>query len=260
MSAIAAAIGGGALIGGVTGLIGANMQSNAAQSASQTQAGASNYAANLQANEYQDQKEEIEPYLSAGYSALSQMQNPQFTQMPTQSQIMQYMDPSMQFQMQQGQAALEASAAARGQQFSGNTLQALNNYAQNYAQTGYQNAFNNYNTSQNTIFNRLSSLAGTGQTATGQAGQAGQNFANNAGQAAMGGANATAAGQIGSANAWAGGISNLGNSVSGAGNNWMQMSTMNRLINNGQASGGGAGAGSYSIPSSDSFQMPNFGG
>ena len=192
MSAIAAAVVGGvaAVGGGVLAYEGASKQADAAQNAANTQAGAANYATQLQNMEFNTQQQNQLPYLQAGYNALGQMQSPQFTSMPTQQQIMQYMDPSMQFQMQQGQAALEASAAARGQQFSGNTLKALNDYAQNFAQTGYQNAFNNYTTSQSNAFNRLASIAGTGQTAVGQLGQAGQNFANNAGQNAIGAGNA----------------------------------------------------------------------
>lgn len=48
-------------------------------------------------------------------------------------------DPGYQFRLQQGQAALEASAAAKGSLNSGNTLQDILNYGQNYASNEFQN-------------------------------------------------------------------------------------------------------------------------
>ncbi|MES2355616.1 MAG: DNA transfer protein p32 [Pseudomonadota bacterium] len=242
--------GGIAAAGAITA---ASMSSSASENAANTQAGAANSAANLQANaaknaqalqyqEYQQQRADMQPYTQAGYGALAQMQDKQFTQQPTQDQIMQYGDPSYKFRFQQGQQALEASAAARGQQFSGNTLKALNDYGQGSAQQGYQSAFNNYYTAQNTVYNRLAGVAGMGQGALNQQGQAGQNYANNATNAMVGGANAQAggitgaanaqgAGMMASANAWGNGISSIGNAANSGANNWMQYSLMNKLVN-----------------------------
>jgi hypothetical protein len=284
MSCVAVAIGGAAVIGGTVAYIDSKNQSAAAQNAANTQAAAAGNAANIQANtaqsamglqaqEYNQQVQAEQPYTQAGYSALSQLQNPQFTQQPTQSQIMQYADPSMQFQMQQGEAALQASAAARGQTFSGNTLEAISNYGQNTAQTGYQNAFNNYYTAQDTVYNRLAGVAGMGAQALGQTNQAGQNFSNNAtatmtgsanaqAQGLMGAANAQAAGTIGSANAQASGLSGLGNSVQGGANNWLQYSTLNSLMG-ARSNNGGMGSalfGTANTPDASSFAQPNFGG
>jgi hypothetical protein len=103
-------------------------------------------------------------------------------------------DPGFKFRMQQGSDALERSAAARGGLLSGGTAKALADYNQNAASNEYQNVYNRaaqeferryniYNQDQTTKFNRLSALAGGGQTAA-------QNL-NSAGLATAGDVNST---------------------------------------------------------------------
>lgn len=98
-------------------------------------------------------------------------------------------DPGYQFRLDQGNKAINNSAAARGGLLSGATLKAITEYnsgaaSQEYgnavnrfnvnranASDVYQNAYSRWNDQNNTIFNRLSSLSGMGQTAaTNQAG------------------------------------------------------------------------------------------
>lgn len=117
--------------------------------------------------------------------------------------------PDYQFALQQGQQATERSAAAGGNLRSGNTLAALNDYAQGRAT---QN-FNNYT-------QRLAGLAGMGATdqAANAMVQQGDRAANNL----IGGANARASGVAGSANAWqnfGGQIAQLGGFGMGGGFN-----------------------------------------
>lgn len=89
--------------------------------------------------------------------------------------------PGYQFQLQQGEDAIQNSAAAKGSLLSGRTLADLNNYAQGTASTNYQNTFNNsltqyqsaYNTflnNQNNQYSRLMGLSGEGLSAAGGAG------------------------------------------------------------------------------------------
>jgi len=66
-------------------------------------------------------------------------------------------DPSYAWRMQQGQQALERSAAARGQLLSGGHLKDLTNYSQGLASTEYGNQFN-----------RLMGIASMGENAAGQ--------------------------------------------------------------------------------------------
>lgn len=54
-----------------------------------------------------------------------------------------YLDPSMQFTMQQGMNALQNSAAASGNLLSGQTLKDITNYSQGLAGTNWQNAYQN---------------------------------------------------------------------------------------------------------------------
>lgn len=87
--------------------------------------------------------------------------------------------PGFQFQYDQGQKALQRSAAAAGSLMGGGTLKASAQYGQGLASTYYQNAYNNaLNTFQTNRNNTIGTLmAGTqiGQTATGQYNQATQN-------------------------------------------------------------------------------------
>lgn len=100
--------------------------------------------------------------------------------------------PGYQFGLDQGVKALESSAAASGGLFSGKAGKALTQFGQNYAdQQGYT-----------PYMNRLASLAGIGQTATGQNNQIGMQTASNVGQAYQNAGNARASGIQGSANAW----------------------------------------------------------
>jgi hypothetical protein len=68
------------------------------------------------------------------------------------------------------------------------------------------NAFNRYQAERNARLNPLQSLAGVGQTATNQLGQAGQTMAGNVGQALGAAAQARASGYVGGANALAQGL------------------------------------------------------
>lgn len=111
-------------------------------------------------------------------------------------------DPGYDFRMNEGRRTLEGSAAARGGLFSGGAGKALERYGQDYGSSEYGKAFDRFNVQNTNIFNRLSSLAGTGQTSANQTGAAAQNFGNQQGSNIMGAGNAMAAGQVGSANAW----------------------------------------------------------
>jgi len=80
-------------------------------------------------------------------------------------------------------------------------LKGAQRYGQDLASQEYMNAFNRYQAERNAQLNPLQSLAGVGQTATNQLGQAGQMMAGNVGQALGAAAQARASGYIGGANA-----------------------------------------------------------
>lgn len=211
-----------AIAAGAAALAGGYMSAQAAGNAADTQAAASQYAADLQYKQFKQQRKDAEPWRNAGVDALGRIQgsmgdfNRDFSMQEFQA------DPGYEFRMAEGQKALERSAAARGGLNSGRTMKELTRYSQGVASDEYQNAYNRYNADRDRRFNRLASLAGIGQTANAQVSQAGQNYANQAGAAAMGGANAQAAGMVGQANAW-------NNAASTGMNTWMNYQLMNKL-------------------------------
>jgi hypothetical protein len=120
-------------------------------------------------------------------------------------------DPGYQFRMDQGEQALERSAAARGGLTSGGTGMALERYGQDYASGEYSNAYNRFNNDRTTRFNRLASIAGVGQTAATQTANMGTQVAGQVGENQIGAGNARAAGYMAGGNAISGGANNIGN-------------------------------------------------
>ncbi len=253
------------------GLAGAGISSSAASDAASTQAQASEYAANLQSQEAQNalgfqkdqwntQQQNLEPWLTAGKGALGNLQgilnspgqgwNQTFTP-PTAEEAAKY--PGYQFQLGQGEEALQNSAAAKGALYSGNTQEALTNYAEQAGQSDYNNVYNqsfkqylqNYSQYGDQL-NRLSALAGLGQTTANSLGQQGQAAASNVGnisltageqqgQDAQNAAAAQASGYVGGANAWSG-------ALGGGTNNLSQLLMLQQLFGGGGGGLGVAGA------------------
>ena len=173
----------------------------------------------------------INPNLGAAGS-LMQGWNQQFTA----PQLNNTTDPGYQARLNLAQQAIQNSAAARGGLLSGNTLNAENQFTQDYASNEYSNVYNRalqgFNTNYNVFqqnqaneFNRLAAMAGVGQTAVQQLGTAGQSAAGNvsntllnAGSMIGGNINnagaARGSGYVGAGNAYAGGLNNLGNLAS----------------------------------------------
>ena len=215
---VAAAVIGSAVVG-AAGIAYAGKQ---AGKAANTQAASADRASQIQWDMYDQTRKDLDPYKQAGATSLSQMMGQMtpdgyFNQTYTGQDI--YSDPSYQFRLQQGQNAIQSSAAAQGGLLSGATLKALQNYGQESASQEYSNAYNRFNADQTNRYNRLSNLVGIGQNAAAQVGNAGaqtsQAIANNT----MAGANALAAGQIGSANAWTNGAQQLGSLATAYANN-----------------------------------------
>lgn len=166
-------------------VVGGYLQSEASRDAADTMQDASNREVALQREMWQQGREDLAPWRQAGESALTGMQNMMSGDYDIST------DPAYQFRMQQGLQGVESSAAGRGSLFSGNTLKELTGYGQGLASQEYGNRFN-----------RLASLAGLGQTATGQGVTIGQNYANQAGNAMYNAGQARASGYMGQANAY----------------------------------------------------------
>lgn len=111
-------------------------------------------------------------------------------------------DPGYQFGMQQGQRAIQGTAAAKGGLYSGATLKALSRFGTDYATTKTNDVFNRKQTDYGNQFNRTLGAAGLGQTAVGQTQQAGQNYTNTVGNNMLDLANFQSAAGLAQSNAW----------------------------------------------------------
>jgi len=211
------------------------MGSQAAGKAAGTQADAARYAADVQRQMFEQQNAQLAPSRAAGYSALSTLgglgSGPYQTYDSqgnvigggTGSGYLQHqfnaadlqagLAPNYDFMLQQGQMANQRAANVGGGALSGNTLQGLNKFTQDYAGTAYQNAFQNYQTQRNNIYKNLSDMAGIGQTANKDVLSAGNNYGTGVVGLNTGLANATAAAMLGQAQAGAGGANSLANST-----------------------------------------------
>jgi hypothetical protein len=281
MSGVGTAIAIGAGVSAAGAIGGAAISSSAAGNAASTQANAADEAAQLQAQEAQNslnfeeqefntQQSNIAPWLTAGKAGLTNLQTllgigsntnaPGYGSLltpftpPTLSTAEQY--PGYEFQLQQGEGALENSTAAKGSLVSGNDLEAEQQYGQNLAQNDYTNAynqsFNTFETNQTNTYNRLAALSGIGQTAATTLGTEGQNAANTVanidlttgaqqGQDIQNAAAAEASGYVGSANAWSG-------ALGGGTNNLTNLMLLSQLYGqNGSGSGFGTQA-SFDFP------------
>jgi hypothetical protein len=201
----------GVVAAGVVGAIGgALISGHAATKAADTQASAARDAANQQRSMFDVINQQQAPWRQAGQTALSDIAARQgdFTHQFNAADLKTNLAPNYDFQLQQGLGAVRNQASLNSGAVSGNTLKGINDYAQNYAGNAYQQAFQNYTANQTNIFNRLSNIAGLGQTANQATGVAGTQLAGNAGQATMAAGAAQAAGQVGTANALAGGLQN----------------------------------------------------
>lgn len=122
--------------------------------------------------------------------------------------LMTNLAPNYQFMKEQGLGAVMQGANVGGG--GSNVQRGAIKFAEDYARNAYQDALNNYRLQQGDIFNRLTNLTGTGQTAQQNIGSTAGQFGSNISQLGIGAAQAQAAGQVGAANAMAGGLGNIG--------------------------------------------------
>jgi hypothetical protein len=189
---MALAIGGSALLG-----------ASASKSAANTQAASADRSLDLQREMFNKQLELQQPFQEAGVNALNRMRS---------GDVMGMMDPSYQFRLGEGMKALDRTAAARGGLISGGALKAAQRYGQEFASNEFGNAYN-----------RLASMAGLGQTATGAQSTAAGQFGANAGNLMTGAGAARASGYVGGANALSSGLGQYMNYT-------QSQNLMNRLL------------------------------
>jgi hypothetical protein len=194
----AAVIAGGATL--ASSLIGAN----AANRAGKMQSEAADRAAELQNQQFQQTREDLAPYRTAGVNALGKLESMADYTMFGPEQFSR--DPGYGFRLSEGQKQLDRQAAIRGGQISGSALKAAQRFGQEMGSQEYSNAFNRYQIERAAKLGPYQSLANVGQTTANQLGQFGAANAANVGNLMTGGAAASAAGQVGMANAFTGGV------------------------------------------------------
>ncbi|NIE67477.1 DNA transfer protein p32 [Burkholderia sp. Ax-1719] len=200
---VAAAIAGGSVAAAGIGAVASN-------SAADTQASAANNATGAQMAMFNTTQQNLQPYMSEGNTALNTLNG----QLPTlnapinNTNWQQYMSPAYNFQLQQGDQAIQNSAAATDGALSGAAMKGLINYNQNMAGTAFQNAFNDYQTQNSNIYSRLSNLANLGESAAAGVGQAATATGANVANTITAAGNAQAAGTVGTANAVTGAVNN----------------------------------------------------
>jgi hypothetical protein len=188
-----------AIIG--SSLFGAESSSDAASTAARASGEASAASIAEQRRQYDQNRADQAPYLAAGTGAVNRLAagvgyGGEFgSTRPFDFQYDPNADPGTAFRMSEGIKALDRSAAARGGLLSGATLKGVQRYGHDLGSQEYNNAFNRYVTGfnantgeRNSLFNRLSGVSGTGQTATNQIGAQGANMAGNIGTSLMGSA------------------------------------------------------------------------
>ena len=250
--AVAAAATGGGMSLGTLGLglgsIGASIYgANQAKKGMNAQIEAGNYAAQLEKESadkqlalqreiWEKQQADYKPYLEQGTWGINrlgdlmkqgsgQLNNPFDTYLASKGLAGGKFDtsnPAYQFQLKQGQQALDRSSAARGMGYSGAQMKASQEYGQGLASQQYDKEYNRASGEFGDYFNRLAGLSQGGQQAAGSMAQAGGQYANNASntfgnlsnaQTSILGqqANARASGYAANANAISGGLNSLTN-------------------------------------------------
>jgi hypothetical protein len=197
----------GDIIGGLKGshaaTHAANTMSDAALQAQKLEESKAQNALDAQNQIWSGTQENLSPYTAAGKTSVNNLAN--LVNNPATFQYGQFQAPTLeqarnmpgyQFQLQQGVDALDKSAAARGNLFSGNQGVALQQYGQGLADTSYNNLYNqalqtymtNYGVHNQGLqeqIGALGGLSGQGLSAAGTEGSLGQATAGNIGNINM---------------------------------------------------------------------------
>lgn len=228
MSFIAAA----AIVGG-TALVGAYMQSSAANKAAGQYANAAQQGINYSQGIYGDIGQMTWPYRGIGTqatNALGSMMPGQYQQydqegnemgapitgsgyltaQPTMNDLTTLM-PNYKFGLDQGMGQLKSQLNSLGGAVSGNAIQGGQQFAQDYAGNALQNAFANYQANRQNVAQNVMNASNIGQGAVGITANAGTGTASNVSNMLSNIGNANAQATMGSANAYAGGLNQIGN-------------------------------------------------
>ena len=205
----------------------ANIESQAALTAASDQSGAAMYAADIQAqmaqqalalqqSMYDQNVAREQPWVTSGTNALQQLTS----QLPTLTKPYNlqsyYQSPEYAVQqagVNQQNNALMSLANAQGAYGSGNMANALTANAQQSAMQGYSTGFNDYWTQNQNIYNMLNSQSQIGENAAAGVGAMGTNVANSMSNTLQASGNAQASGLNNAALAAAAGLTGSANAI-----------------------------------------------
>jgi len=208
--ALAVAVGLGGIASGAGAAIAGGQEASAAKNATQAQ---------LQM--YNETVAREQPFVSAGTNALAALQGglglgPATAGGPAAGSLVAPFNPAnlaqtpgYQFQLQQGEQALQDAASATGGVGGGNALKALTQFGQGLAGTTYQQQLQDYLAQQSQIYNELSGVSTTGANAAANLGSIGTTVAGQIGSNILGAGNAAAATTAGITNSLTGGLNTL---------------------------------------------------
>jgi hypothetical protein len=131
-------------------------------------------------------------------------------------------DKALQWQMGRGMEAIQRSAAAKGTLLTGGTLKSLDAFGQGLGSTYYNDVYNRklgeykmahdiFEGNQQNLYSRLFGVAGLGQNAAAQVGNAAGQFGQDASNTMLGQGNAAASGTAAGGAAWGNAVGNIGN-------------------------------------------------
>jgi hypothetical protein len=257
IAGVGAAVGGAAEAAGTAYAAGQAADATKYASNQTSQTAANSLAFNKQV--YDTTLSNEQPYLSTGATAESELgaglANGSLTQAYPGgsfqfSGVNLQNDPAYQFDLGQGEQAIQRSAAATGGLVSGGALRDLNNYAQGYASNQYQQSYTNalaayqqayqqYETTQANTYNRLAGTAGLGQNAATQTATSGNSAAGT--NAAVNSSTANALAGLATGNAAAQGAAGIayGNIGASTGNGIANALALSNSSSYGPSSGSG---------------------
>ena len=204
------ALGGNSNLGSIASLANGLLGGGGAYLGAQQQANAANNATAAQMAMFNTLNQQSAPWRQAGQQALGTIGSmmPDFTRQFNNQDLNSQLAPNFDFMLNKGVNATKNALNVGNGLVSGNTIQGINDYAQNFAQNAYQQAFNNWNSQQSNIFNRLSNIAGLGQTANQTSAQAGTSLGAGAANSMQNAGTAAGGGIVGATNAVTGGLNN----------------------------------------------------
>lgn len=217
--------------------LGGRQSASAARDAARIQADASNRAISYQEQQQARARADQKPYLDAGQKAqfhIDYLQGrlpdgytkEEIENLVNPTQAFGYLnttyedtgnykdDPAYQRRLEEGQKAIERSAAARGGLLSGATTKRLNEFAQDMASDEYARAYNRFVTDQTNLYNSLAAQAGLGQKTANLLAVNDRAAANQVSDYTTQGANARASGVVGANNAWQSGLAGASTGLS----------------------------------------------